>query len=397
MSSVVADLLAAARAIEPQIVDDRRRIHIHPELAYQEEQTSSMVRSRLEDLEIPFRSGLAKTGVVATINGDLGNGRCVLLRADMDALPIGERSGVRFASQIPGVMHACGHDAHTAMLLGAARLLLDRRSAFAGTVKLMFQPAEEGAGGAPRMIEAGALVDPPVDAAFALHVRPNLGAGTVACSAGRQLAGADVFTISIEGRGGHAAEPETAVDAVLVGAEIVVALQTLVAREVNPNSSAVVTLGAFNAGESFNVIAAKAVIKGTIRTLDGQLLQHLEQRIREVTTGVASALRATAHVDLLGRCPPLVNDVSMAEQLAASTRSLLGADSVVAAEPEMWAEDFAFVLDKIPGAMLWLGVRSTDWPQPKAIHTAEFDLDESALPIGSAALARVALDYLMPV
>ncbi len=388
-------MLAAARAIEPQIVEDRRRIHSHPELAYEEEQTSSLVCIRLEELGIPFRSGLAKTGVVATIQGDVGSGRCLLLRADMDALPINERSGVRFASQIPGRMHACGHDAHTAMLLGAARLLLDHRSDFAGTVKLMFQPAEEGAGGAPRMIEAGALTDPPVDAAFALHVRPDLAAGKVSCSAGPQLAGADVFTITIRGRGGHAAEPHTTIDAVVVGAQVVLALQTLVAREVEPTASAVLTLGSFNAGERFNVIADTAVIKGTIRTFDNGLFLHLEQRMREVATGVASALQATAHVDLLGRCPPLVNDASMSEHIAASARSVLGADSVVAVKAEMWAEDFAFVLEKIPGAMLWLGVKSADWPRPKAIHTAEFDLDESALAIGSSAMAGVALDYLM--
>jgi amidohydrolase len=391
---VSADLLAAARAIEPQMVEDRRRIHSHPELAYEEEQTSSLVRARLEELGIPFRSGLAKTGVVATINGDRGNGRCVLLRADMDALPIDERSGVSFASQIPGRMHACGHDAHTAMLLGAARLLLDHRLDFAGTVKLMFQPAEEGAGGAPRMIEAGALTDPPVEAAFALHVRPDLAAGKVSCSAGPQLAGADVFTITIQGHGGHAAEPQTAIDAVVVGAQVVLALQTLVAREVAPTASAVLTLGSFNAGERFNVIADRAVIKGTIRAFDDELFRHLEQRMREVVTGVASALRATAHVDLLGRCPPLVNDASMAERLAATARSLLGGDLVEAVKAEMWAEDFAFVLEKIPGAMLWLGVKNADWPQPKAIHTTEFDLDESALPIGSSAMAGVALDYL---
>jgi amidohydrolase len=387
-------MLAAARAIEGKIVEDRRRIHSHPELAYREEQTSSLVCRRLQELGIPFRSGLAKTGVVATINGDLSNDRCVLLRADMDALPIDEASGVEFASKVPGVMHACGHDAHTAMLLGAARLLLDRRANLAGTVKLMFQPAEEGAGGAPRMIEAGALADPHVDAAFALHVRPNLDAGKVACSAGPQLAGADVFTITIEGRGGHAAEPRAAVDAIVVGAQVVVALQTLISREVNPNSAAVMTLGTFSAGERFNVIADKAVIKGTIRTLDGDLLPELEQRMRDMAAGVASALRATAHVDVLGRCPPLVNDARMAEQLAASARSVLGASSVVAADQEMWAEDFAFVLEKVPGAMLWLGVKRSDWPQPKAIHTGEFDLDESALPVGSVALAGAAIDYL---
>ena len=254
------DLLDDARGLAPRIIADRRTIHSHPELAYEEEQTSTLVQARLRELGIPYQAGIARTGVLAQIKGGRGDGPCVLLRADMDALPIEEESGVPFASEIPGVMHACGHDSHTAMLLGAAKLLMDRRDAFAGTVKLMFQPAEEGGAGADRMIDAGILEDPPVDAAFMLHVYPELEAGQVSCGAGPRLAGADSFTITITGRGGHAARPHDTVDPVVVGAQVVSALQTLVSREVDPTSPAVVTLGAFNAGNRHNVIADRAVL-----------------------------------------------------------------------------------------------------------------------------------------
>ncbi len=393
---MAAELLESARALAPKIVSDRRTIHSHPEMAYEEQQTSILVQARLRDLGIPFRSGLATTGVVAEIKGELGDGPCVLLRADMDALPIEERSGVSFASEIPGVMHACGHDAHTAMLLCAAQLLLERRSRFAGTVKLMFQPAEEGGAGAARMIDEGVLNDPRVDAAFMLHVRPELEVGQVSCGAGPLLAGADAFTITIEGRGGHAARPHETVDPVVVGAHIVVAVQTLVAREVDPIAPAVVTLGSFNAGNRSNVISDFAILKGTIRAFDDDLFANLEQRLREVVSGVASAMRATARIDFEMQYPPSVCDAAMAGRLGESARSLLGADAVLESRPVMGAEDFAFVLQKVPGAMLWLGVKNPSWPAPKALHTATFDLDESALPIGSSALAGVALDYLTP-
>jgi amidohydrolase len=363
-------------------------------MGFQEQQTSTLVQARLRDLGIPFRSQVAKTGVIAQITGDRGDGPCVLLRADMDALPIDEKSGVAFTSEVPGVMHACGHDAHTAMLLGAAELLLERKSTFAGTVKLMFQPAEEGGGGAARMIDEGVLSGPDVDAAFMLHVWPELAAGTVSCGPGPQLAGADGFTITVRGRGGHAAQPDETVDPVVVGAQIVMAMQTLVSREVKPTVPAVVTFGAFNAGAVSNVIPDIAVLKGTIRAFDNELLVHLEERVREVATGVAAALRARVDIEFEMSYPPMVCDPQMAEQLATSARSLIGAQSVMPAEPVMGAEDFAFVLQKVPGAALWLGVKHPDWSEPKPVHTATFDIDESALPIGSSALAGVALDYL---
>ncbi len=391
---MTADLLAAAQELGPAIVSDRRIIHSHPELAYTEEQTSTLVQARLRDLGVPFKAGLAGTGVVGVIKGARGDGPCVMLRADMDALPILEQTPVPFASEVPGVMHACGHDAHTAILLGVARMLNERRESFAGTVKLMFQPAEEGGAGAARMIEQGLLSDPPVDAAFMLHVGPELPAGTVAAGGGPLLAGADSFTITIEGRGGHAARPHIGVDPVVIGAQVVNALQTLVSREVSPTEPAVVTLATFNAGSAHNVIPDRAVITGTIRAFDDALFDRLEQRLKEVVEGVASALRARATVDFEMRYPPSICDDAMAGVLGDASRKVLGDGKVVAFEPRMGAEDFAFVLQKVPGAMLSLGVMAPDWEEPKPVHTATFDIDESALPVGAACMASVSLDYL---
>lgn len=388
------ELLDAARAIGGSIIADRRTIHSHPELAYQEEQTSTFVQARLRDLGIPFRAGLAGTGVVGEIKGGQGDGPCVLLRADMDALPILEETPVPFASEVPGVMHACGHDAHTAILLGVARLLLERRDGFAGSVKLMFQPAEEGGAGAARMIEDGLLESPQVDAAFMLHVGPELAAGTVASGGGTLLAASDGFLITIEGRGGHAARPEHAVDPIAVGAQVVTALQTIVSREVPPRSPAVLTLGSFKAGETRNVIPDRAVILGTIRAYDTALFERIEKRLVEVVQGVAGALRAEARVEFTMRYPPTVCDDQMADLLGRSSSKVLGEAAVLRFEPRMGAEDFSFVLQKVPGAMLSLGVKAPEWDKPKPVHTATFDIDESALPVGAACLASTALEFL---
>jgi amidohydrolase len=386
-------LLDSARAISDSLVADRRAIHRRPELAFQERETAALVEARLRDLGVPHRGGVGGTGVVGLIEGGRP-GRTVLLRADMDALPIQEESSADYASTNPGVMHACGHDAHTAILLGAARLLLDRQAELAGRVKLMFQPAEEGGAGALRMIEDGLLEDPSVDAAFMLHVAHALPAGRVATAPGPVLAGANSFTITIEGRGGHASRPHAAVDPVTVAAHVVTALQTLVSRETPPDAAAVVTLGSLVAGTAPNIIPDRAAIKGTIRAYDRELMESLERRLAEIATGVARALRADARVVFHMHYPPTVNDAAMAELLAGAAGAALGAGQVDSAEPVMAAEDFSFVLQRVPGAMLSLGVRAPGWDEPRPVHTARFDLDEAALPVGAACMASAAMAFL---
>jgi amidohydrolase len=387
----MGEILDAAQSIAETIVADRRTIHSRPELGYQEKETAALVEARLLDLGIEYRGGVGGTGVIGLVRG-ARPGPTVLLRADMDALPITEESDAPYVSQHPGVMHACGHDAHTAMLLGAARILQERRTQFDGAVKLMFQPAEEGGAGAVKMIDEGLLDDPPVDAAFAIHTSHDTPTGTMTARGGPLLAGANSFTITVTGRGGHASRPQTTVDPVVVASQIVVALQTLVSREVEPGVPAVITLGALLAGTTFNVIPDRAQIMGTIRAYDAGLMNQLEARIETVAKGVASSLRAEAKVEIHMHYPPTINNEAMVELAGGAVRGL--GITVVQGSPIMAAEDFSFVLQRVPGAMLMLGVRKPSWTQPKPAHTAQFDLDEDALALGTAAYTAMALEFL---
>ena len=392
----VAVLRESAEEIGPGVVADRRYLHQHPELGFQEENTARFVAERLRSYNLDeVQTGIAKTGVVGILHGGKGPGKCILLRADMDALPITELNDVPYKSENPGTMHACGHDAHTAMLLGAARVLADFRSEFAGTIKFAFQPSEEAnGGGAKPMIAEGVLENPKVDAAFGIHVGSNIPAGKVAVRRGPVNAAADSAFVTIRGLGGHAARPHIAIDPIVVGAHMIVALQSLVSREVDPFNPAVITVGTLHAGTVSNVIPEDAYFKTTIRTVDEATRQLLAERIPAVCKGIAETFRATADVEYTFGYPPLVNNDAMADLVREVALEVVGEERVVEAPPGMGAEDMSYFINAAPGAFYRLGVRNEATGKTFGHHHPRFDVDEDALATGVAMHAAVALRYL---
>lgn len=386
------ELLAEARAAAPWITQLRRELHQHPELAYEEVRTSALVRRTLDELGVSYRAGVAETGVVAT----LGNGGpCVGLRADMDALPIEEEADVEFRSRVPGKMHACGHDCHTAMLLGAAKLLKARESSLGGTVKLLFQPAEEGGAGGDRMCKEGALEGPNVQRIFGLHVWPFLPTGAIGGREGTFLASAGSLAITIRGQGGHAAFPHLTHDPVAAAAKLVCDLQTIVSREIDPLSAAVVSITTIHGGEAYNVIPQEVKLTGTIRSLTMEGMQYLQQRIREIAGHVAAAHRCEAEVAYPGNdYPPTVNDAHCWDLSQQIGREMLGADNVTELPPIMGGEDFAYYTERIAGCFVGLGIANFDEGSIYSVHHPKFKVDERALPIGAALHASFALRSL---
>jgi amidohydrolase len=366
----------------------RREIHRHPELGFEEVRTAALIERELDALGIEHRR-VATTGVVGVVRG-AGNGPVAGLRADMDALPLTERSGESFSSEVSGKMHACGHDAHTAMLLGAARLLHDARANLAGDVVLLFQPAEEGPGGALPMIEAGAMSDPRIDAVAMLHVDSRLPTGTIGFSPGVVNAAADEFRVEIVGKGGHGASPHTAVDTIPCAAAAVLALQNLAARETDPLETVVVTIGTIEGGYRNNIIADSVRLTGTFRSQNPAVRAGLEPRARRILEGIASAYGTRAELEVIYGYPPVVNDAALAESFRAYLGRTAPALPVAAPPPTMGGEDFAYFAERAPGLMIRLGIRNDAAGSIHPGHSPQFRIDEDAIPVGIETLVAFA-------
>ncbi|MFO8192539.1 MAG: M20 family metallopeptidase [Bacillota bacterium] len=390
--------IGAACALQDEIVSWRRDLHRIPELGFELHQTSAYVRSRLEEMGVSYRIA-AETGIVALIEGT-GKGPTLALRADMDALPIREETGLPFASTNNN-MHACGHDAHAAMLLGTAKILLEYRSRMQGNIKLLFQPGEEGYGGAARMITDGCLEDPPVDAAVGLHVGqifPEVGLGQIGICAGPILAASTAFEVLIKGSSTHGALPHLGVDAITTSAEIILALQKIVSRETNPLNPVVLTIGKIKGGEAMNIITDRVSFSGDFRTMEASERDFVAARLEEICTATAAANRAEAEVKILGGYPSTVNDPEYVEWVVSAASRVAGKDNIIMVKkPNMGTEDMAYYFEKVPGAYFVLGTgnpaRGIVYPH----HNSRFDIDESVLWMGPAIFTGLALDYLSPV
>jgi len=389
----VHDAKNEAKKISDWIIEIRRELHKHPELMYEEFKTNELVRRELDQLDITYKSPIAKTGVLATIGN--GSGPCVALRADMDALPIHEETDVPFRSKIDGKMHACGHDCHTAMLLGAAKLLKSRESEINGTIKLLFQPAEEGGAGGKLMREEGALDNPKVERIFGLHVWPQMPTGQIGSREGTFLAATSFLDLTVKGVGGHAAVPHLTKDPVLTSAQVITNLQSIISRELDPLDSGVVSISAIHGGQAANVIPPEVKILGTLRSLTMDGLLSLQKRVKEIAESVAKAHGCEAIVDYPGNdYPPTVNDGDMWEFAKEVGSDMLGKENVNDLDAVMGGEDFAYYTQKVKGCFVVLGMQNEKIDAIYSVHHPMFKADEDALHIGTALHTMFALKSL---
>ena len=387
-------LKAAGQKNLPELIRLRRHFHENPELGFGEFRTSAHIADLMEGLGLEVRRSVAQTGVVALLRGGKP-GKTVAIRADIDALPVQELNDVPYKSKTPGKMHACGHDVHITAAIGAAMLLAQHRESLAGNVKFLFQPAEEGPGGAEPMIQDGALENPRVDAIIGGHVWGSLDSGVVEVLPGPIMASADILRLTIHGKGGHAAHPHTTIDPIVIGSEIVGALQKIVSRQTDPTEAAVISICLFRAGDTFNVIPNSAYLEGTVRTLNNTLRQEISQKIESVIRGITESYGATYELDYTFSYPATINDPGVTESVRQSAAKILGAENVrTAARASMGAEDFAYFLLAVPGTYIRVGVRNAAKGITHDMHHPQFDVDEDVLASLPVIYAQAALDLL---
>jgi amidohydrolase len=390
------DLKAAIAARRPRLVELRRHFHQHPELAQEEHQTAATIAGHLRAVGLEVTEGVGGTGVVGLLAGSGGtDGRTLLVRADIDALPVTEANAVEYASRTPGKMHACGHDGHIAIALVLAEVLAERREHLRGNVKLAFQPAEERIGGAEPMITDGVMRDPDVGAVIGLHLWSPTRVGDVAVQAGPFFASADEVILRVRGRGGHGAMPHLNVDPIVAAAQIVVALQTLITREISPLHPAVLTFGSIHGGTAYNVVADEVELRGTVRSYDAADREHLLARLGELARGIATGMRAEAEVEVVRGCPACVNDPAVTELIRRAAVATVGEEHVPAGDQrQSVSDDMALFLQAAPGCYFLVGAGNPERGITAPHHSNRFDIDEDALPIGVEVMARAALDYL---
>jgi amidohydrolase len=385
------DILKEAEKVEKEVIELRRKIHMYPELGFEEAKTSEIVYDYLKNLGIEVKR-IAKTGVVGTLKGN--GSKTIAIRADMDALPIQEENDVEYASQIPGRMHACGHDVHTAILLGTAKLLANMRDKLKGNVKFIFQPAEETTGGALPLIEEGVLENPKVDAIIGLHVDPELQVGQIGITYGKAYASSDMFDIIVKGKSSHGAEPHKSVDSIVIAANIVNMLQTVVSRKANPLSPIVLTIGTIEGGYARNIIANKVRMSGIIRMMEEEKRDEIVEMVEKICDNTAKAMGGEVEFKRTIGYPCLVNHKGMTDLIKETAFPLLGEGNVIEVAPTMGVEDFAYFLQKVPGSFYKLGCGNKEKGIDKPIHNNQFNIDEDCIKIGLAVHVSTVLKYL---
>ena len=384
-----------ADAMRDELVSRRRDLHQHPELAFEEVRTAGIVAQELSRLGLEVQTGVGKTGVVAILEGDQ-DGPTVLVRADMDALPIIEENTFNYASMTPGKMHACGHDGHTTIALGVAKLLSQHRDQMAGRVKFVFQPAEEIVAGAKAMIADGVLRDPPPDVSLGLHLWNSMPFGTLGVADGPVMAGSSTFTLKIVGKGGHAASPDNTIDPVVCAAQIVTAFQSIVSRNVNPLDGAVVSVTRIQAGTAFNIIPQDVEMWGTVRTFNLETRNKVEQRMTEIADGMSWAMGCTADLQIEHNVLPVMNHPEVASRMRGLFQQYVGDDGLNATERTMGSEDVGLFMADIPGMYFFLGAAVPNSDVYYGHHHPRFDFDENALPLGVTLLSAAIADYVLP-